>query len=63
MASIAFPAMGTGNLGYPRDVVAEEMCSSIVQFSKDNPKSSVKNVFFVIYEKDIQTVQVSMLIQ
>lgn len=61
MTSIAFPAMGTGNLGYPRDMVAEEMCSCIVNFSKDNPKTCVKNVSFVIYEKDIPTIQVGVL--
>ncbi|XP_061194415.1 protein mono-ADP-ribosyltransferase PARP14-like isoform X2 [Saccostrea echinata] len=57
MSSIAFPAMGTGNLCYPKDVVAAEMCNSVVNFSKDNPKSCVKAVEFVIYEKDFPTIQ------
>uniref|UniRef100_A0A8B8E892 Poly [ADP-ribose] polymerase n=1 Tax=Crassostrea virginica TaxID=6565 RepID=A0A8B8E892_CRAVI len=57
MSTIAFPAMGTGNLGYPRDVVAEEMCTAIVDFSKENTNTCLKKVLFVVYEKDLQTIQ------
>lgn len=58
MSSIAFPALGTGNLGYPRDMVAEEMCNSVLEFSKENPNTSLKQVLFIVYEKDTQTFQV-----
>ena len=58
MATIAFPAMGTGNLGYPRDVVAEEMCTAVVDFSKENTNTCLKKVLFIVYEKDLQTLQV-----
>lgn len=58
LSSIAFPAMGTGKLGYPRDMVAEEMCNSVLNFSKENPDTSLKQVLFVVYEKDRQTIQV-----
>ena len=58
MATVAFPAMGTGNLGYPRDVVAEEMCNVVVDFSKENSNTCLKKVLFVVYEKDLQTIQV-----
>lgn len=61
LSSIAFPAMGTGNLGYPRDMVAEEMCNSVINFSKGNPKTSLKQVLFVVYEKDTQTIQVHLI--
>lgn len=61
LSSIAFPAMGTDNLGYPRDMVAEEMCNSVFNFSKENPNTSLKQVLFVVYEKDTQTFQVFFL--
>ncbi|XP_078312815.1 protein mono-ADP-ribosyltransferase PARP14-like [Crassostrea virginica] len=57
METIAFPAIGTGCLAYPRDIVAEEMCNAIVDFSKENSNTSLKKVLFVVYEKDLQTIQ------
>ncbi|XP_062596514.1 protein mono-ADP-ribosyltransferase PARP14-like [Saccostrea cucullata] len=57
MSSIAFPALGTGLLNYPIDRVAEEMCNAIVNFSKDNPNTSLENVAFVIHEKDTAIIQ------
>ena len=56
--SIAFPAMGTGQLGYPRDLVAKHMYSCVDKFALQNPSSSVTEVFFVLYEKDSPTIQV-----
>ena len=58
--SIAFPAMGTGNLGYPRDVVAKCMKDCINDFGAKNPNSSVKDVNIVVYDKDTVTVKVSV---
>ncbi|KAL3864673.1 hypothetical protein ACJMK2_006335 [Sinanodonta woodiana] len=55
--SIAFPALGTGNLNYPKDVVAKEMFQHISTYSKDNPSSSVTDVRFVVYQRDLPTVQ------
>ena len=59
--SIAFPAMGTGQLGYPKDLVARHMYSSVDQFSLQNPSSSVTEVLFVLYIKDYQTIQVDFV--
>ncbi|XP_046342281.2 protein mono-ADP-ribosyltransferase PARP14-like isoform X2 [Haliotis rufescens] len=50
--SIAFPALGTGNLGYPRDVVAKTMMETVEQFGQDNPGSSLQEVKIVVYHKD-----------
>ncbi|XP_052088539.1 protein mono-ADP-ribosyltransferase PARP14-like isoform X3 [Mytilus californianus] len=55
--SIALPAMGTGKLGYPRDLVATHMYSSVEQFASQNPSSNVTEVLFVLYDKDHQTVK------
>ncbi|XP_062600983.1 protein mono-ADP-ribosyltransferase PARP14-like [Saccostrea cucullata] len=57
LSSIAFPALGTGNLGYPKDIVAEEMCNAIVNFSNDYPHTCLRDVEFVIYEKDNECIQ------
>ena len=57
--SVALPAMGTGKLRFPRDVVAEIMFNSVIEFSKANPATSVKDVRFVLYDKDQFTIDVS----
>ena len=56
--SIAFPALGAGNLGYPRDVVAREMFSCVDDFAENYPTSSVIDVRFVVYSGDSNSVQV-----
>ena len=58
MVSIAFPAIGTGNLGYPRDVTAHCMYEAVAEFSKDNPRSKLKDIRFWVYDKDQPTIQV-----
>lgn len=60
--SIAFPALGTGSLGFPRDIVAREMFSSVQEFARDSPTSSVSDVRFVVYGGDSGTIKVSVLI-
>ncbi|XP_041369508.1 protein mono-ADP-ribosyltransferase PARP14-like [Gigantopelta aegis] len=55
--SIAFPAMGTGNLGYPRDIVAKCMHDSINEFGNQNRNSSLRDVKIVVYDKDHATVK------
>ncbi|KAJ8320640.1 hypothetical protein KUTeg_002227 [Tegillarca granosa] len=59
-SSVAFPALGTGNLNFPKDVVAKEMFQCVIDFSSNQPNSSVTEVKFVLYDKDIQTVQVKL---
>ena len=56
--SIAFPALGTGQLGFPGDVVAKEMFSAAEIFINEKPDSSVKNIKFVIYHKDMDSIKV-----
>ena len=57
--SIALPAMGTGNLHFPRDVAAEIMFNSVIEFSRANPTTSVKDVRFVLYDQNQSTIDVS----
>jgi poly [ADP-ribose] polymerase 10/14/15 len=58
LSSVAFPAMGTGNLGYPRDTVAMEMFEAVNDFGSNNPSTSIRDVRFALYEKDTETIKV-----
>ena len=57
-SSLALPAMGTGNLQYPRHLVAKTMFDSVLQYSQENPNTSLKDIRFVLYDKDLATVNV-----
>ena len=50
--SIAFPALGAGNLGYPPKVVAEAMITTVQSHYKANSTSCIKEVKFVIFKDD-----------
>ncbi|XP_053295537.1 poly(ADP-ribose) polymerase family member 14-related sequence 1 [Pleuronectes platessa] len=56
LTSIALPAVGTGNLGFPRDLVASSMLSEISAFSMKKPKH-LKEVVIVLYPGDAKTIQ------
>lgn len=58
--SIAIPALGTGKLGYPRDIVARIMLDTASDFSKTNP-SSLREIWIVLYKLDIPTIKVTGL--
>ncbi|XP_053400000.1 uncharacterized protein LOC123557665 isoform X2 [Mercenaria mercenaria] len=55
--SLAFPALGTGNLNYDKDYVAKTMFAGVEKFSLNNPSSSVTDVKFVIFPSDYATLQ------
>ncbi|KAK2839529.1 hypothetical protein Q5P01_013269 [Channa striata] len=57
LASISFPAIGTGNLGFPKDLVASMMLDEILAFSKKQPKN-LKKAVIILYMGDAQTIQV-----
>lgn len=57
--SIALPALGTGNLGYPAQDVARCMINAIIEYIGDNSSSTIRNVKIVIYTADRQTQSVS----
>ncbi|XP_052218242.1 protein mono-ADP-ribosyltransferase PARP14-like [Dreissena polymorpha] len=56
-SGIAFPAIGTGNLGYPKEVVATEMLSAVSEFAAKYPQSSILDVDFILYPKDDGTLK------
>ncbi|XP_056006116.1 protein mono-ADP-ribosyltransferase PARP14-like isoform X2 [Ostrea edulis] len=60
LSSVAFPAMGTGNLGYPKATVALEMFDAVNDFGSNNPSTTIRDVRFVLYEKDTETIKAFM---
>ncbi|KAG7261003.1 hypothetical protein CRUP_032037, partial [Coryphaenoides rupestris] len=56
LTSITFPAIGTGNLGFPKDIAASVMIEEFLKFKKQS--MSLKTVIIVVYPKDRETVQV-----
>ncbi|XP_053406900.1 protein mono-ADP-ribosyltransferase PARP14-like isoform X2 [Mercenaria mercenaria] len=56
MNSIVFCAMGTGQLNYPKDLVAFLMYQTVIEFDQSYPETTLKDVRFVLYHKDVATV-------
>ena len=58
--TLAFHAMGTGGfLGYPKDVVASIMYGVIVEYDKSYSSTGIRDINFVLYNKDTETIRVS----
>jgi O-acetyl-ADP-ribose deacetylase (regulator of RNase III) len=52
IASIAFPAFGTGVGGFPPELAADAMISECRAFAS-RPPSSVKRILFVLFSRDV----------
>ncbi|XP_071112947.1 protein mono-ADP-ribosyltransferase PARP14-like isoform X2 [Haliotis cracherodii] len=50
--SVAFPALGTGKLGFPADVSASLMFKAVSSFLKEHPGTSVQAIYFIVHPKD-----------
>ncbi|XP_032920371.1 protein mono-ADP-ribosyltransferase PARP14-like isoform X2 [Catharus ustulatus] len=57
LKSITFPAIGTGNLGFPRSVVAKLLFDKVFEFSSKNKVNSLEEVHFLLHTKDTATIQ------
>ena len=55
--SIAFPAIGTGVLGFPHDNAAKIFFEEVKQFEQRISNCSIKEVSFVVYTQDGQSIQ------
>ena len=53
---ICFPALGTGNLKYPKDEIPELMFQAIKEYFSSSNISALKKVFIIIYDKDTEVV-------
>ena len=52
-STIVFPAIGTGNLGFPTDVAAHIMVDEVCNYLQQNECKSLSNVYFIIYMKNM----------
>lgn len=58
LTSISIPAIGTGNLGFPKTLVASMMLDKIVEFGSQAQPKHLKRVEIVIFAGDAPTIQV-----
>ncbi|XP_065148690.2 poly(ADP-ribose) polymerase family member 14-related sequence 1 isoform X2 [Paramisgurnus dabryanus] len=56
--SIVFSAIGTGNLGFPKQVVIGSMLDLTLKFSSKRGTRNVQEVAFALHPQDAQTIQV-----
>ncbi|KAG8547822.1 hypothetical protein GDO81_027392 [Engystomops pustulosus] len=57
MKSLSIPALGTGNLNYPKALVAAVTLDAISQFSSKNKPSNLQVVEIVLHPNDKDTIQ------
>ncbi|NWS05484.1 PAR14 polymerase, partial [Motacilla alba] len=57
LKSITFPAIGTGNLEFPRSVVAKLLFDKVFEFSRENRVNSLEEVHFLLHTKDTANIQ------
>lgn len=58
MVSVSFPAIGTGNLGFPKDLVAKIMLSEVQEFTHQN----LKEITVIVHPSDRESLEVSVYI-
>ncbi|XP_028292547.1 poly(ADP-ribose) polymerase family member 14-related sequence 1 isoform X2 [Gouania willdenowi] len=58
LTSITFPAIGTGNLGFPRDQAVTLMYEEILAFSSKAKPQHLKTITIILFAGDVETVQV-----
>ena len=57
--SVAIPAIGTGNLHIPHALVAKWMYDEAEEFGQKHPNTRLRDIRFVVYDKDAKTVAVT----
>ncbi|XP_077305872.1 protein mono-ADP-ribosyltransferase PARP14-like [Lithobates pipiens] len=55
--SITIPAIGTGMLGFPKNIVAASMYEEILEFSSKNQLQYLKQVDFMLHPSDQETIK------
>ncbi|XP_051643668.1 protein mono-ADP-ribosyltransferase PARP14 [Manacus candei] len=58
LKSITFPAIGTGNLGFPTFIVAKLLFDKVFEFSSKNGVNSLEEVHFLLQPKDTAHIQI-----
>ncbi|XP_029400588.1 protein mono-ADP-ribosyltransferase PARP14 isoform X2 [Mus pahari] len=57
LQSIAFPAIGTGNLGFPKPEFAKLIISEVFKFSSRNQLKTLQEVQFLLHPTDHENIQ------
>ncbi|KAM4889417.1 protein mono-ADP-ribosyltransferase PARP14 [Thomomys bottae] len=57
LQSIGFPAIGTGNLGFPKTVFADLIISEVLNFSSNNQLKTLQEVQFLLHPTDHENIQ------
>ncbi|WP_455392056.1 macro domain-containing protein [[Eubacterium] cellulosolvens] len=52
LKSISFPSIGTGVGNFPMRVAAEIMMQTVAEFLRNEPNTSIEEIFFVLYTGD-----------
>ena len=55
--SIAIPAIGTGNLRIPHNIVTEVMYSEVEKFSSQRKPMNLLDIRFIVYDKDRDSIK------
>lgn len=55
--SVAFPAIGTGNLRFPPAETARIMLEETVRYCLSNPKASVKDIRFLLLQRNGEVIE------
>lgn len=58
---LAFPAIGTGNLGFPEKAVLEIVKETVRKFENDHPNTSIRKIVFCIHANDEKKFKVNLL--
>lgn len=61
MTSISFPSIGTGGLGFPKDLAAQILYDEILKFSSTRQTKSLAEVTIILYSGDTKTQQVKRM--
>lgn len=59
MDSVSFPAIGTGNLSFPKDLVAKIMLNEVQEFTPQN----LRDVTVIVHPSDRESLDVSVYIE
>jgi len=62
LKSVAFPAVGTGALKFPADVVADCVLAECERFSSSHPLSTLDEVRLVVFPTDQAIFRVRLII-
>ncbi|CAO2631689.1 Protein mono-ADP-ribosyltransferase PARP14 [Lemmus lemmus] len=57
LQSIGFPAIGTGNLGFPKPEFAKLIISEVLKFSSKNHPKTLQEIQFLLHPKDVENIQ------